>query len=168
MSADHFSVGVVVVRRTLKGPWSSHAWLPLAVLPAAPETSPWTRLTPQGGDETYYAGPAEITLHAAATGHYRDNLTSAEPSLWVVLRPVGEEVELASVTADPYEGEALAESIGAIVETVPMPLEIQRRIQAFFDAFHVERTFFKRKRDRADPEALARREIGRSSREEEE
>jgi hypothetical protein len=154
--SDHFTVGVLVAKRSLKGPWASHAWMPLAALPAAPEAAPWTRLGTQGDDETFYAGPAEVSLHTAATGHYRDNLTSDQPSLWVVLRPVGDEVELASVTADPYEGEALAESIGAIVETVPMPPEIQRRLQAYFDAFHVERAFVKRRRDRADPEALAR------------
>jgi hypothetical protein len=74
-----------------------------------------------------------------------------------VLRPVGEEAELVSATVDPYEGEALAESIGDIVEAVPMPAPVQDWVQAFFDAFHQEQTFFKRKRDRADPEALARR-----------
>ncbi len=108
-------------------------------------------------DETFYAGPADVVLHAKATGHYRDNLTAAQPSVWVVLRTVGEDVELASVTVDPYEGEALAENIGNIVETVPMPADVQARVQAFFEAFHVEQAFFKRQRDRADPEALARR-----------
>ncbi len=163
MAGDHFSIGVIVAKRSLKGPWATHAWLPVAVLPAVPEAVPWTRIGIHGDDETYYAGSAEISLHSAATGHYRDNLTAAEPSLWVMLRPVGDEVELASVTADPYEGEALAESLGAIVETVPMPTEIQARIQAFFETFHVERVFFKRQRDRADPESLGRRRAGKQS-----
>jgi hypothetical protein len=158
MAGDHFSVGVVVAKRSLRSPWASHTWLPVAVLPGAPAIPAWTRLAIAGEDEAYYAGAAEITLHAQATGYYRDNLTAAQPSLWVVLRPVGDEVEVASVTVDPYEGEALAESIGDIVETVPMPRDVQARVQAFFDAFHVERAFFKRKRDRADPEAFGRRE----------
>ena len=38
-----------------------------------------------------------------------------------------------------------------------MPVEIQAKVAAFFEAFHVERPFIKRKRDRADPEALAHR-----------
>ena len=44
-----------------------------------------------------------------------------------------------------------------------MPCEIQAKVAAFFEAFHVERPFIKRKRDRADPEALAhrRRDRGR-------
>jgi hypothetical protein len=157
MAQDHLTVGIVVAKRALKGPWATHAWLPVAVLPAAPEIAAGTPLGAEGADERFYAGPATITLNASATAYYRDNLTAAQPSLWVVLRPVGEEVEVAAVTADPYEGEALAESIGDIVETVPMPPEIQAWVQAFFEAFHVEREFFKRKRDRADPEALGRR-----------
>jgi hypothetical protein len=168
MARDHFEVGVVVAKRKLKGPWASYAWLPVAVLPAVPATPAWTRLPSEGDDETYYAGAAEISLYAAATSHYRDNLTSTRPSLWVVLRPVGEEVELVSVTADPYEGEALTESIGDIVDVVPMPHAVQQHVQAFFDAFHVERTFIKRKRDRADPEALARRGPALQIREDEE
>jgi hypothetical protein len=157
MAQDHFMIGAVVAKRQLRGPWASHAWLPVAALPAAPDIPEWTRLGTEGDDETFYAGAVEVALHARATGHYRDNVTSAQPSLWVVLRPIGDEVELASATADPYEGEALAESIGDIVEAVPMPADIRARVQAFIDAFHVEQSFFKRRRDRADPEALARR-----------
>jgi Protein of unknown function (DUF3305) len=164
MAQDQFTIGVVVAKRPLKTPWASHAWLPKAALPAAPATEPWTPLGFDGQDEIFYAGPADVLLHPKATGHYRDNLSAATPSLWVVLRPIGDEVELVAVTVDPYEGEALAESIGDIVETVAMPLEIQAQLHAFIEAFHVEQTFFKRQRDRADPEALARREPGGPSR----
>src|SRR3954452_18358030 len=162
MAQDHFMIGVVAAKRRLKGPWASHAWLPVAALPAAPALAAGTSLGADGEDETFYAGAAEVTLHLRATGHYRDNLASGQPSLWVVLRPIGEEVELVSITADPYEGEALAESIGDIVEPVPMPADIQARLQVFFDRFHVEQTFFKRKRDRAGSEAPGRG--GRASR----
>lgn len=154
--AFQFNVGVVLAKRKLKGPWADHTWLPVAVLPTAPDTPAWTPLGRHGEDETFYAGSAEIALYAQATSFYRDNLTSAQPSLWVVLRPVGDGVELVLVTADPYEGEALAENVGDIIEVVPMPADIQARIQAFFDAFHVERPFFKRKRDRAEPEIVER------------
>ena len=160
MTDEVFEVGVVVAKRRLKSPWASHAWLPHAVLPAAPAVAPWTRLGQDGEDETFYAGPADVALNASATGHYRDNLTAERPSLWVALRPVGgDEVEVATVTADPYEGEALAEGVGETVEAVPMPAEIQAKVAAFCEAFHVERAFVKRKRDRADPEALGRKGI---------
>jgi hypothetical protein len=45
-----------------------------------------------------------------------------------------------------------------------MPREIQRRLAAFVEAHHVERPFVKRKRDRADPEAMAMRAPGPMSR----
>jgi hypothetical protein len=89
MSEDHFDVGVIVARRKLKGPWADHAWLPHAVLPAAPATAPWTSLGRDGEDELFYAGPFEVRLHPSETAHYRDNLASGRPSLWVSLRPVG-------------------------------------------------------------------------------
>ncbi len=155
---SHFTVGVVVARRRLKGPWADVAWIPHAVLPAVPDVAPWTSLGRTGEDELFYAGAAEVELHPASTGHYRDNLSAARPSVWVALRPLGvDEVEVATVTVDPYEGEALAEGMGEIVEVVPMPPEVAERMQAYFAAFHVERRFHKRRRDRADPDALGRR-----------
>lgn len=150
-------VGVLLARRKLKGPWADHAWLPHSVLPAAPAAAPGTRLGGGDGDEIFYAGPYEVSLLSSETAHYRDNLASGRPALWVFLQPVaGGDYEVAAVTADPYEGEALAQGNGEIVEAVAMPPEVQDRIAAFVAAFHVERPFIKRKRDRADPEALAR------------
>ncbi|MGW5959384.1 DUF3305 domain-containing protein [Methylorubrum thiocyanatum] len=158
---DRFEVGIIVARRKLKGPWASHAWLPVAALPAAPQTAPWTQLSETEDEATFYAGAHEVSLHIAETAHYRDNLVSGRPSLWVTLHATGEETyAVASVTADPYEGESMAEGIGEIVEAVPMPPEVQAKLLAFFEAFHIERKFEKRKRDRADPEALARRAPG--------
>ena len=55
----------------------------------------------------------------------------------------------------------MAEGIGEIVEAVPMPPECQAMLLAFFEAFHVERKFEKRKRDRADRSAGARRSAGK-------
>ncbi len=164
---DRFTVGIIVAKRRLKGIWASHAWLPAAALPAVPAAAPWTRLSATEDEETFYAGAYEVTLHPAETSHYRDNLVSGRPSLWIALRQVGgEDYEVAAVTADPYEGEAMAEGIGEIVEAVPMPAEVQAWVAAFFETFHVERTFHKRKRDRADPEALARQGIGTRRKEE--
>ena len=158
MAEDRFEVGILVAKRQLKGPWAGHAWLPRAALAGTPAAAPWTRLAATGDEELYYAGSFEVRLHRSDTAHYRDNLSAEQPSLWVALRPVGgDEVEVATVTVDPYEGEALADGIGEIVEAVPMPPEIQEKVAAFFAAFHVERPFVKRKRDRGDPEALGRR-----------
>ena len=54
----------------------------------------------------------------------------------------------------------MTEPGSCIVEAVPMPEQIRDRLSAFVAAHHVERAFVKRKRDRADPEILARRPRG--------
>jgi hypothetical protein len=158
MPADRFEIGVVVAKRRLQSRWADYAWLPVAVLPAAAEAAPWTRLSATENEDTFYAGSFEVSLHPSETSHYGDNLACGNPCLWVALRHIGgDDYQVASVTADPYQGEALAEGIGEIIEAVPMPREIQAKLAEFFQAFHQERPFIKRKRDRADPEALARR-----------
>ena len=81
------------------------------------------------------------------------------PVLWVALRPTGVEppYDVVAVTADPAEGESLTEAGNDLVDVVPMPEPVRELIEAFVAEHHVERPFYKRKRDRADPEALARR-----------
>jgi hypothetical protein len=158
MTEHHFDIGVIVARKKLKSPWADHAWLPFAVLPAVPSADAGTSLGADGEDKLFYVGPSVLTLHTSETAHYRDNLASGRPSLWVSLRLLGGDAcEICKVTADPYEGEALTEGIGGIVEAVPMPMEIQAKVAAFFQDFHVERPFIKRERDRADPGAPGRR-----------
>jgi hypothetical protein len=87
--------------------------------------------------------------------------------LWIALRSTGGEppYELFAVTADPAEGEALTEAGNDIVDVVPMPPAVRTQIEAFVAQHHVERPFYKRQRDRADPEALARRMPARRGRE---
>jgi hypothetical protein len=108
---------------------------------------------------TFYAGAAEIELYRTETTNYRDNLGSSAPMLWVALRQTGVEppYEVFAVTADPAEGEAWTEAGSDLVDVVPMPETVRATIDAFVAEHHVERVFHKRQRDRADPEALARR-----------
>jgi hypothetical protein len=152
-------VGAIVERAKSASQWVDYLWRPVSVLAGEPDTVPWTKLS--GNDEraSFYAGHTNIALHAADTGQYRDNLATGSPSLWVVLRPTESDppYELFAVTADPSEGEAMTEAGSNIVEPVPMPEPIRELVAAFVREHHVERQFFKRKRDRADPEALARR-----------
>jgi hypothetical protein len=153
------AVGVVIERRAATGPWVEHVWRPVAVLAGVPDAAPWTPLPGASGAETFYAGPAEVELYRSETTNYRDNLASEQPSLWVVLRPTGAEPPFAvvTVTADPAEGEAFTETATDLVEAVPMPETIAQAVAAFVAEHHVERTFEKRRRDRADPEVFGRR-----------
>lgn len=152
-------VGVVVERRKAKSQWIDFTWQPVSVLAGQPDTAAWTALSEEGDATLLYAGAVDIELYRTETSNYRDNLASGTPSLWVVLRPTNVEppYEVVAVTADPAEGEAFTEAGNDIVEPVAMPDVIRDVLDAFVAEHHVERQFFKRKRDRADPEALARR-----------
>jgi len=152
-------VGVMVERRKAASPWIDVVWRPVGVLAGAPEAAPWTMLESGEDRATFYAGPAEIALYRSETGHYRDNLASGRPSVWVSLRPTGVEppFEIVAVTADPAEGESFTQAGDDLVEAVPMPQAVCAIVEAFVAEHHVERPFVKRKRERADPQALARR-----------
>ena len=153
------TVGIVVERRTSTSSWTDVAWRPVAVLAGAPDAEPWTPLGSEGGVETFYIGSGEIELYRTETENYLLNLSSRTPSIWVAFYPTGGEppYALAAVTVDPAEGEALTEPGHGIVETVAMPDTVREVIASFISEHHVPRTFEKRKRDRADPEALSRR-----------
>jgi hypothetical protein len=148
MTERSVEIGVVIVRRQLKGPWAAEAWLPVAALPAAASVECGAKLSHTDAEQTFYAGAHTLVLHAGETAHYRDNLNSGRPSIWIALRP-GDGWFVAAVSADPYAGEAMADGAGDVVEAVPMPGEIQRQVAEFIAQFHVERPFIKRKRDKA-------------------
>lgn len=161
------AVGVVVERRRAASPWLDFTWRPVSILVGRPETPRWTMLMQNADSATFYIGAADIELHRTETGNYQSNLSSGTPMLWIALRSTGGEhpYELFAVTADPAEGEALTEAGNDIVDVVPMPLAVRTQIEAFVVQHHVDRPFYKRQRDRADPEVLARRMPARRGRE---
>jgi hypothetical protein len=152
-------VGVVVERSKSASPWADFHWRPVRVLAGVPDTPPWTKLAEDSERATFYVGAAPIELHRTETAHYRDNLQMEPPLLWIILRPVERDppYELAAVTADPAEGEGMTEAGSNIVEAVTMPEPLREAIAAFVAEHHIEQTFVKRKRDRANTEMLARR-----------
>jgi hypothetical protein len=155
-------VGVVVARHKAASQWIDFTWAPVSVLHGVPEAEPWTVLRHEGEATMFYAGSADIELYRSETTYYRDNLASGAPSLWVIMSGTEGDppYKLVVVTADPAEGEGFTESAANLVEQVPMPEPIQRIVAAFVAEHHVERQFFKRKRDRQDTESLARRGYG--------
>lgn len=153
-------VGVVVERRKSDSPWIDFVWRGIGVLPDEPGMKPWTVLREQDEATLYYAGSATVDLYRSETQLYRDNILSGTPSLWILLSPSegAWPYEVSAVTADPAEGEAFTEAGANLVEAVPMPEVLREAIESFIAEHHVEREFIKRKRQRADPEALARRQ----------
>lgn len=165
MPVHYLSVGIVAVKRRLNSPWADVEWLPEAVLPGLPAVEPRSLIGAEGSVERWYLGPAELVFHSGETGHYRDNLVSGRPSVWVALRESAEgDWLVAGATVDPYEGEAFVDVVTDKVEALPMPHEIAVELQAFVDAHHVEQPFHKRKRDRADPYAEPEYGIGHPAR----
>ena len=158
-SIRHIPVGVVVERRKATSPWAEFLWRPVAVLAGLPDATPWTSLAEEGDAVAFYAGPAEIVLHRSEADNYRCNLMSGAPAIWVMMHATGGEPPcvIDGVTADPAEGEGWTEPGQAIVEAVAMPEIVCEEVATFIAQYPVRPSFVKRRRDRADPEALARR-----------
>ncbi len=161
MARLQLHLGVILARREPVSRWAEAGFVPVGVLADAPAAAPGSRLGDAG---LWYAGAPELVLHSGETGHYRDNLVMARPSVWVALRLPAQTPEVVALTVNPYEGEALAGDEGLLVEAVAMPGPVAARIAAFVAEHHVEHVFVKRQRKRADPEAMARRAPGRGAR----
>jgi hypothetical protein len=155
-------VSVIAERRPAASPWADWSWRVLEVVADAPDLPPWTLLRQEEGRSLFLAGKADVALHPTDTDNYKHNLESADPRLWVVLRAAGGEPGMALhlVTLDPGEAHLYADVGNDMLESLPLPAFLHGPALAFTAAHHKERHFHKRRRDRADPEALARRVPG--------
>jgi Protein of unknown function (DUF3305) len=108
---------------------------------------------------TFYVGAAAIELYRTETDHYRSNLDSGAPSVWIALRPTGTQPPFAlfAVTADPAEGESFTQAGDDLVDAVPMPPAVREILEAFVAEHHIEQPNYRRKRDCAGPETLVSR-----------
>lgn len=146
-------VGIVVSRYEPASTWGEPIWVASQALEGVPATPAWSVLSFSTERVSWYAGAFQVRLHSSDTAYYRDNLTSGEPKLWVVMRPEGPEppVEIVCVTADPTEGEGATETGTNLVGVVSMPPSIAAEIAQFVAEHHVERVFEKRQRDKSLP-----------------
>jgi hypothetical protein len=159
---ERMMVGVVVEHRRIDHPWQSHRWQAVDVLPGEPAAAAWTVLGQGEGWVRYLAGAAELTLFPAECETYVYNLQSREPAIYVVLRKSDDArgMKLLGATVDPGEAHAHADTGDDLVEALPLPGPVRDWMAAFVAVHYVERTKWKRKRDRADPEAMAIRVPG--------
>ena len=152
-------VGVVVERRNAASPWLDTVWRSVSLLSGMPEAAPWTMLSASEDVATFYVGTVRLALYEAETEHYRNNLATDTPSVWVALRPTGAvpPYELCAVTANPSEGEAFTQAGDDLVDAVPMPPPLRRLIEAFVAEHHVEpQPTHRRNRADADLQVSAR------------
>ncbi|HEV7266332.1 MAG TPA: DUF3305 domain-containing protein [Falsiroseomonas sp.] len=152
-------VGVLAERRPGVTRWAEHVWRVVEVLEQAPPVPPWTLLREEAGRALFFAGTAEVALHPTDTSNYKHNLEATQPLVWVALRRAETTAGLVlqAVTVDPGEAHLYADAGDDVLEALPMPPGLRAAASAFVARHHREREFHKRKRDRADPEAMARR-----------
>ena len=152
-------VAVLAERRPGVTKWVDHVWRAAEVLEHAPAVPPWTLLRQEEGRAVFFAGTADVALHPTDTSNYKHNLEAAQPLVWVLLRPVEGEpgLLLQTVTIDPGEAHLHADVGQDLLEALPMPPGLRATAEDFVARHHRERGFYKRRRDQADPEALARR-----------
>ena len=160
---SRMTVGIVVERRKAASPWIDFTWQAVGILPGQPDAAPWTVLSQDGECTTFYAGTADINLYRTESRNYQDNLTASRPAVWVALRPTDSDppYSVLAATVDPAEGEAFTEAGNDLIDAVPMPALVREALEAFVAQNPAQQHFFKRKRERANPEALARRVPGR-------
>jgi Protein of unknown function (DUF3305) len=148
-------VGVVVERRKATSPWADMVWRSVGVLGGVPDAAPWTVVAAAGDTTTFYVGAAEVELYRTEADHYRSNLESGDPSVWVALRPTGSDPPYAlfAVTVDPAEGESFTQAGGDIVDAVPMPAAVREFVEAFVAQYYVVQPHYRRTRTDARQDA---------------
>lgn len=153
------ALGVIVERRPAASPWLDHVWRVVGLLPGGADRPPWSVLVAGDRATRYYAGTATLALHRVDTALYKHNLEGPCPSVYVVLRRARTATgwTLLLATVDPAEAHAHADIGDDLVEALPMPAAVAAWLGSFIAAHHVERGHWRRRRDRADPEALAAR-----------
>ena len=150
-------LGVVVERRDVDNPWQDHEFVPVDVIPGAGAAEDgWRELARGDGWIRYHAGTLPLELHRKETEAYKVNLSNDPPMVYVMLSVSDDpdddrEVELALVTASPYDAQDYLDSGEDILEGVPMPDGVIAWVQSFVDRHHVDEPFYKRKRKRYDP-----------------
>ena len=157
--AKTITVGIVVERSKGAGPWTDYLWRPVSAFTGVPGAPAWTKLSDDGGRATFFVGTTDIELYRSEAGNYRENLLVEQPLLWVALRSTASDppYALASATVDPAEGESWVALGTDLVDSVSMPKVVEAVVADFVSEHYVEQVFHKRKRDRADPEGMARR-----------
>ena len=119
------ALGVVIAHEKIDHPWQEYAWRPVSVFLGAPEIEDWRELRRDATATHYHAA----TLAAGAASPRRPSAmrpisTAGAPLVYVVLREGGDSgkpIDVAVVTASPYDAEVYGYDGSEIVGTVAMP-----------------------------------------------
>jgi uncharacterized protein DUF3305 len=144
-------LGVVIARDRIDHPWQEYAWRPVSVFLNAPEVGEWRELRRDARSTHYHAATLPLELHAKETIGYVANLDTGAPLVYVVLREKsggGPPMEVAVITASPYDAEVYGYDGSEIVGGVAMPEPLVELLEAFVAEHHVEEKFVKRQRQK--------------------
>ncbi len=144
-------LGIVIRKSPGVTRWARWTWRVVGVLPGAGEAD-WRELRREGETIEYHAATVRMELWASDTEAYLAALSTAEPSVYVVLREAEDgdaehEIEVLLATASPYEAQDYLDSGEEIVEPVPMPDGLAALVREFVDEHHEDEEFVKRRRD---------------------
>ena len=145
------ALGVVIAHEKIDHPWQEYAWRPVSVFLGAPAIEDWRELRRDATATHYHAATLPLELHPKETIGYVANLDAGEPLVYVVLREGGDSgkpINVAVVTASPYDAEVYGYDSSEIVDTVAMPQPLIELLEAFVAEHHVEEPFVKRQRQR--------------------
>ncbi|WP_089877621.1 DUF3305 domain-containing protein [Citreimonas salinaria] len=143
-------VGIVLRRAPGVTRWVPWVWTATAVLPGAGPAD-WKVMRREGETVEYHAATLTLELHGADSEAYLHGISAHVPSLYVVMRESTEDecpLDVALVTASPYEAQDYTDSGEEIVEKVPMPHGLIAWVRDFVEEFHQDEVFVKRRRDR--------------------
>lgn len=141
------TLGIVAERRESPHPWGTASWRPTGLIAGGGPDDVPRLLERTTGVARWYVGRATLELFPKETDGYRENLASARPQVFVVLRDDGRDgVVPFLATVCPYEAESYLESGEDVVEGVAMPPAVVAWVRSFVDRHHVEQPFVKRRR----------------------
>ena len=123
----------------------------MAVLPGAGPAD-WSVMRRDGETVEYHAATLPLELFRSDTEAYMTALSSRVPSIGVVMRPAPDAerpMEVALVTASPFEIQDYMDSGEELVELVPMPDGLRAFVEDFTMAHHVDEEFVKRRRNKS-------------------
>ncbi|WP_028029191.1 DUF3305 domain-containing protein [Gemmobacter nectariphilus] len=151
------TIPLAVLARSFPPPtrWAGRVLHPSSLMMPPPPLGPRSRMaTTQDGVETWFIGPATLVLHPGDAANMRQNLAMAPPRIWVSLANADDPARVAihTVTADPFEGEAMATDPDLTVAALPMPPDLREHIAAFAALFPEEERFRKKRRSSIEAE----------------
>ncbi|MEL6205666.1 MAG: DUF3305 domain-containing protein [Pseudomonadota bacterium] len=140
-------LGIVIRKTPGVTRWAEWAWRAVAVLPGAGPAD-WRELRREGDAVEYHAATVPLELYRSDAEAYRAGISARTPSVGVVMRREGKDLEVALATASPYETQDYLDSGEEIVELVPMPEGLVALIRDFVEEHHEDEAFVKRRRDK--------------------